>query len=1520
MNHDEHVLLDSLDFIEQHEARLLTWGLVDGFLTDDLLRDIINPVIDKWSETGNLSLYDADKVVERLLERALLVRFKIDGEVRYRSRMAESVRLFFRLRQLFPQHAGPVNWQSAPTLVADFRFIWRRRRYPKRDISSQKVKACLERATSDVWAREALSVLVENGGAPLDLARFQLDAAERILTGFSQSRPIGTLVSAGTGSGKTLAFYLPALSRVVSHIRKDSPRSRWVKALALYPRNELLKDQFSEVYGQARKLDATLRDSGCRKILIGTLFGPTPYSVDKIDWRPQGDGLACDYLRCPTENCLGVMIWKDADRNKRIERLVCDQCGTVIESDEVVLTRERLERDAPDILFTTTEMLNQRLGDHGLRHLFGFGERCTRPVEMMLLDEVHTYSGTSGAQVAYLLRRWRKLLNQPVSFVGLSATLADGARFFASLTGLSEQQTREITPRSSEVTAEGAEYLLALRGDPVSRTALLSTTIQAGMLMSRMLDAPGHKNPKGISEGLWGKRLFMFADNLDVINRLYFSMLDAEGRDSRGNVDMRYHPNGGLASIRLPDPSAQRKLNGQDWEAAVQIGHSLQAEDRKMVGRVMSMDPGVDNGRDIIVATASLEVGYNDPLVGAVLQHKAPRDVAQFLQRKGRAGRQRRMRPWTVVVLSDYGRDRLAYQSYDLMFDPQVPARMLPVSNRYVERMQAVYATLDYLSLNMGSQRLGSVWRDVAVPNDKYRDRQKILARLVKAILTDEAELERYSLYLEKALKLGRSEIELLLWDHPRPLLTEVLPTALRRLESNWQSVGPTGYEAFVKNSPLPEFIPPNLFSDLNLPEVEIRLPQAVRSNSDPVMMPIAQAMREYAPGRVSRRYGISHALERHWVCPELDQTDFQQIDLDQLHGPAPFYELDLLGEWHIETDANRVSLPVFRPRTINVVRPNSSVGDTSNAWLRWRAQIVVQKTGLVLDPPVGTAWEGYVSAVCFYTHQNHSAVQMRRLALGSDADIRKADGSSFKKYFQYRFDGKPAAIGFSLNVDAFCLRLGFPSDLWLGFDEKDARYRAVRTARYHDQVVNGPLLKELVDNKFAREWLAHLMMAAISNEAVANSISLSEAASKLSADEATLGLASTLDVLFRSPVVDDPTGKENTQEKLRQDLISYIAVADVRRTLFDLAEILWSPIDATWEPWLRERFAATTAAAVLHAIGSSCPEIDIDNLHVDLDGGPRDPADVRTEEPGTEIWISEASPGGNGQIEQVLRQYSEDPRRFFSLMAAALRDNDFALSDQQLERFVTEVVENDPSGTLAYAVEEYRNAGDSKNLETAFAGLREQLAVAGFVTFHAFIVALANRILRPGSNQESDAFFLQAIRTWNREEERLGIELDARVVAYQLSLKDELDTALSFAGIDAPTGDPGKWRFGVIYGLLWPRGAQMRQAGLYLRSPFADLPAVEPLLLMRYLEKDTAVIDICTGEWPVACLESLATRGTATLSCPIGRGDLLAAALGFLATNPVQSGYLSVFARIQAIRRSVGCYHLDLDIAEAIQ
>lgn len=1520
MTADEALLVAALDEIEQREARLLAWGLVDGFLTSAETAEIVDSLLDDprfADETYEqpLTFMSAEEVVGALKIRALLFDVGERSELRYRSRMAESVRLLFRLRQLFPKHQGPTGWQSAPTLVADFRFMWRRRRYPNRCIAPTDALNELGAAAASEYAREALALLIHSHGPQFKLAHFQVEASQRILAGYGAQRSQATLVSAGTGSGKTLAFYLPALTRIAEHVRRDPKTSRWVKVLAIYPRNELLKDQFAEIYAEARRLDGWLQGNGRRKLLIAAFFSFTPYAAATAHqtrgWRPHSRGLVCEYIRCPGENCHGDMLWAESDRGSNRERLECLDCRCAIESDEVILTRERLQRESPDILFTTTEMLNQRMADSRFRHLFGLGGRCERPVEMMLLDEVHTYVSSTGAQVAFLLRRWRRLLRKPVTFVGLSATLRDGARFFARLTGLSEQASAEIAPATRDLISEGAEYLLALRGDPVSRTALLSTTIQSAMLLARMLDPPGSQK----SAGLFGERQFLFTDNIDVTNRVYFAMLDAEGRNSWGNADLVGHPNGGLAMLRFPMANRLRKLHGQDWETAMEVGHTLQSGDRKTVGRVMALDPGVGAGLDIIVATASLEVGYNDPQVGAVIQHKAPRDVAQFLQRKGRAGRPRRMRPWTVVVLSDYGRDRVAYQAYDLLFDPELPIRSLPIGNRYVARIQAVYATIDYLGLLLSGAVSGSVWSNLAEPagTPNVRARQVALARLIEGILTNPSEQEAYAAFLSAALELPAQEVAALLWEDPRPLLLEVLPTARRRLETLWRDAR-SGHERHVRNSPLPEFAPPNLFSDLNLPEVEITLPPLRGTAQEPVMLPIAQAMREYAPGRVSRRYGLSHAYERHWLCANLDAASVQVLPL------AGLVDADPLGEWRIDSDVGPTPISVYRPRTLHVKPTPGDVLDTTNARLCWRTQILARKPGLVLEPPRGSPWTPLVADVRFHTHQALSPVEVRRMAIGSEAVLRFRNGNSANKRFDFEMDGHRVALGFRLAVDAFCLRLRHPDALWsdLG-DPSGPRYRALRTARFHDQARVGPYLSN-VDNPFARAWLAHLLLAALSNEAIAKAISLEAAAENLVQSRADLSLEQTLDILFQSAVVDDAEGQTNQQDKLRQELAQFVADPSVKAGLFRLAAILWSPISAEWEPWLRDRFTATVAAAAYQALLNLCPELDAETLVVDIYAGPREQDDELASEPSSEVWISELAPGGNGQIEEALRQYADDPRRYFGLMTAALRDNDFALSDHQLQRFLESVVEDEPEGELGQVTAVFRQAEGAEAAYQSVTSLRRVLASAGFVTFHGFMVALTNRVLRRGSTPESDAFFLSAIREWSEHEARLGVELDARVIAYRLARRTDIDVALNFAGIDTPTVNPDQWRMGVVYGLLWPRGAEIRQSGLQLYSPFVDLPHAEPLLVRAYLEAAHDPIDLQDNDFRARCLARLAERGAATLVCPVQDVVRLAEAFNFLATNPVQSSYLSVFARVQAVRRERDLHLVEIDIPEALQ
>lgn len=435
------IVLRFLSALEERESRLLTWGYVDGGFELDELEGLADDFVLGWDETGALTGAD---LVQRMRERALILDAEDGKRVQYRTRMAETVRLFARLRQLFPKHKG-AGWTQASTLVADYRFLTRPRTYPRRDIDvPDAVKELTQSSDATRERAAALEALLKNRGDDFRLSRFQVDASSEILAGLDAGRSGGTIVGAGTGSGKTLAFYLPALSHVASAGGRNGTR-----VLAIYPRIELLRDQFAEAYREARRLDGVgnLR----RPIRIGALYGSTPHQPTgalKL-WKPRGEDRVCPYLLCPA--CReGALIWPRADIDSGTPRLECVNCATVVGPDHLALTRAQMRDEPPDVLFTTTEMLNRVLMDDRMRHLVGAGPRGM-PIDIVLLDEVHTYEGTTGAHVAGLLRRWRHARRRPVHFVGLSATLREAPAFLASLTGLGVHQVASVEPADHDV-------------------------------------------------------------------------------------------------------------------------------------------------------------------------------------------------------------------------------------------------------------------------------------------------------------------------------------------------------------------------------------------------------------------------------------------------------------------------------------------------------------------------------------------------------------------------------------------------------------------------------------------------------------------------------------------------------------------------------------------------------------------------------------------------------------------------------------------------------------------------------------------------------------------------------------------------------------------------------------------------------------------------------------------------------------------------------------------------------------
>lgn len=1542
---DDDLLISILSHLERREAELLTWGIVDGSFGEDELYDLIE---DYLIEQG--AAVFAQDIVNELIERRLLFSFTSEWDIVYRTRMAEAVRLFSRLRLIAPWN----TWRVAPSLVSDFRFDVRPRVYPSRNWplvadlpNADTVFGAVEKVTrlSDLQRqvfKELIHPLQSDGTRKKwELSEFQVRAACRVLSDVTARESRGMIVCAGTGTGKTLAFYIPAFSRVAQKVRSDE---HWTKVLALYPRRELLKDQLAEAYQNARRLDEAMLSNGKRKITLGAYYGDTPRRSDSLThdgydvWKrtEDGEGYLCPFLACPL--CGGRLQWLREDVDARRERLVCTEqtCDHVVEEGEVRLTRQSMMQNPPDFLFTTTEMMNRLMSNHHHSEVIGVGTSNPAP-EMVLLDEVHTYSDAHGAQVASLLRRWRHAVRHRglPQFTGLSATLRSAREFFATLTSLNPAVVEKVAPNDTDMTeSKSVEYQLALRGDPVSGTALLSTSIQALMLLRRILDPRQDE----VSGGLFGQRAFAFTDNLDVINRFYHNFLDAEGRHPGG---WRARPEGSYARFRSPlqEEDEQRFEQGQSWRIAESIGHPSGLSDPLRVDRTSSQDAGVEQASDVVIATASLEVGYNDSRVGGVLQHKAPISMASFLQRKGRAGRPPTMRPWTVVVLSDYGRDRTAYQGYEQLFSPVIEVRNLPVRNRYVQRIQSVFATMDWLAQKARKTSLsgGSVWEDFGEPaddeyyDDRERDRRKRQAWLADAIrdVLDGGEAFReLRAYVRASLDLSDEDTHAVFWEPPRALMSAALPTILRRLESQWNThVDPDADHEPYDRNPLPEFVPSALFNNLNLPEVNVSVPRETaaqdRGNgrtsgneTDVHAMPVAQAMREFAPGRASRRFGVRRSDSIHWVPPtSLDADDREQrLDIEAFCDGYEIGTVEMKG-----TDGATTALPCVRPTLLHAAQLPDDVWDSANAFLDWRTQIVPYSEADVEDVSEAIDWHFLIPRIAFYRHQSYNPVEVRRFAVASETEIGFDGGrDSLNARLNFVRQGQRTAIGFTQEVDGMAFHVHVPDDLDTDFTRMDSRKAAsLRSAFFEWHLQTNEGLQD-VANRFQRDWLYQLSLAAVTSRAALEGTSLKDAFEDVQRTEGGLptALQQVLDGVFQALPADVEDREDGErQQRIRAELETLCQNPIVEQVLTDTLPVLWEEPGENWEEWIRRRFLSSLGQAIVEACRLLCPEFEGSNLLFDLDPGPRPAEATSAPDNIRELWVTEQTMGGTGIIEEIAQRYRSNPRRFFQLLESALSTSEFELVDTELRRILS-LTQNDTD--VQRALSDVRDADQLDALRTSNEHLRRLLAQRGILGIHVVYSALQTRILRPRSSASTDALLHQLVCDWKDEQERLGVEIDARIFAYVASRQSTYDTRLAAVHQEAVANT--SWKFQTIYGLLWPSGRAVRERAYDSYNPFADLPKPDRLLLRDAMPNQKPPIAVSGASWVSEMKQRLRSTGSARLRSQATERETLQDALLKATTTVIEADVLRLYPRVEGIERDDAVLVATVTLPEVVQ
>ena len=244
----------------------------------------------------------------------------------------------------------------------------------------------------------------ESENIPLDITpsfppyKHQLQAF-RQLSMKNGHKPEPTLLTTGTGSGKTECFLYPILDYCF-HCNQYE-RQTGVKVIIMYPMNALASDQ-------AKRLAETIwNDPRLKGKVTAGLF--------------VGEGVnAQDYPRDMGE-------------------------------DHIIENRNAIIDTVPDILLTNFKMLDYGLMRQEFMPLWkGNIDTEEKVLRFIVLDELHTYDGAQGTDVANLIRRLKLKLNLPKTSlcpIGTSATIGNGedskARLCEYATNVFGEQFRE---------------------------------------------------------------------------------------------------------------------------------------------------------------------------------------------------------------------------------------------------------------------------------------------------------------------------------------------------------------------------------------------------------------------------------------------------------------------------------------------------------------------------------------------------------------------------------------------------------------------------------------------------------------------------------------------------------------------------------------------------------------------------------------------------------------------------------------------------------------------------------------------------------------------------------------------------------------------------------------------------------------------------------------------------------------------------------------------------------------------
>ena len=257
----------------------------------------------------------------------------------------------------------------------------------------------------------------------------------------------GLVISAGTGAGKTEAFLLPTLNQLY-----QSPRNgNGIRSLVLYPMNALVNDQVDRLYKWL---------SGQSQLTFFQFTSESPEDKRRAD-------------------ADGVPKWEQEPCRMRTRQ----EARGLETHDGQALTSEN-RGPIPDILITNYSMLEYMLCRPQDAVFFGSA------LEVIVLDEVHLYTGTLAAEITLLLRRL--LLRCGVR--------AEQVLCIATSATLGSNETTPIQEFASTLFSKRKDSIHLIRGE------------EARPALEQPEPPPGEVVPEAIVRGDWFPHPFIVED------------------------------------------------------------------------------------------------------------------------------------------------------------------------------------------------------------------------------------------------------------------------------------------------------------------------------------------------------------------------------------------------------------------------------------------------------------------------------------------------------------------------------------------------------------------------------------------------------------------------------------------------------------------------------------------------------------------------------------------------------------------------------------------------------------------------------------------------------------------------------------------------------------------------------------------------------------------------------------------------------------------------------------------------